>query len=95
MLGHIWGLKDHNGPVYVVVQQFVHNLPLFSSYCTKNQYLSLNRVLRRIFGRKREEVLGGWRRLHIEVLYNMYSSSNIITAIKLRLMRWAWHVARM
>jgi hypothetical protein len=44
-------------------------------------------VLRRIFGSKREEVAGGWRRLHNEELRNMYVSENIIRMIKLRRMR--------
>jgi hypothetical protein len=42
-----------------------------------------NRALRRIFGPKREEVTGGWRRLHNEELHNLYSSPNIISMIKL------------
>jgi hypothetical protein len=41
-----------------------------------------NRVLRRIFGSKREEVAGGWRRLHNEELHNLYASLNIIVLIK-------------
>jgi hypothetical protein len=52
-------------------------------------------VLRRVFGPKRDEVTGEWRRLHNEKLYGMYSSPNIITVIKSRRMRWAGHVARM
>jgi hypothetical protein len=51
-----------------------------------------NRVLRRIFGPKRDEVTGEWRKLHIEELRDLYSSPRII---KLRKMRWACHVARM
>jgi hypothetical protein len=43
-----------------------------------------NRVLRRIFGSKREEVAGGWRRLHNEELHNLYASSNIIWLRKSR-----------
>jgi hypothetical protein len=43
-----------------------------------------NRVLRRIFGLKREEVAGGWRRLHNEELHNLYASQNIIRVIKSR-----------
>jgi hypothetical protein len=53
-----------------------------------------NRVLRRIFGPKRDEVKGGWRNLHKEELHNLYSSTIIITMIN-SMMRWAGHVARM
>jgi PAS domain-containing protein len=54
-----------------------------------------NRVLRRIFGSKRDEVTGEWRRLHKEELNDLYSSQNIIRAIKSRRMRWAGYVVRM
>jgi hypothetical protein len=54
-----------------------------------------NRVLRRIFGPKRDEVTGDWRKLHNEELHNLYFSPNIIRMIKSRRMRWAGHVARM
>jgi hypothetical protein len=54
-----------------------------------------NRVLRRIFGRKRDEVMGEWRKLHSEELHNLYSSPNIIRQIKSRRMRWVEHVAHM
>jgi hypothetical protein len=54
-----------------------------------------NRVLWRIFGPKRDEVTGEWRRLHDEELYALYSSLNIIRVIKSRRLRWAEHVARM
>jgi hypothetical protein len=53
-----------------------------------------NRVLRRIFGQKRDEVTGGWRKLRNEELRNLYSSPSIIRMIKLSRMRWAGHVAR-
>jgi hypothetical protein len=53
-----------------------------------------NRVLRRIFGPKREED-GSWRKLHSDELHNLYSSLNIVRVIKSRRMRWARHVARM
>jgi hypothetical protein len=52
-------------------------------------------VLRRIFGPKRDEVTGEWRKLHNEELHIFYSSQNIIRQIKSRRMRWAGHVARM
>jgi hypothetical protein len=54
-----------------------------------------NRVLRRIFGPKRDEVTGGWRKLHNEELHVLYSSPSIFREIKARRMRWAGHVARM
>jgi hypothetical protein len=52
-----------------------------------------NRVLRRIFGLKRDEVMGDWRKLHNEELRNLYSLLNIIRMIKSRRMRWAGRVA--
>jgi hypothetical protein len=52
-------------------------------------------VLRRIFGPKREEVAGGWRRLHNEELRNLDASPNIVRVIKLRMKRWVGRVARM
>jgi hypothetical protein len=54
-----------------------------------------NRVLRRIFGPKRDEVTGEWRRLHNEELFALYSSPNIIRVIKSRRLRWAGYVAHM
>ena len=54
-----------------------------------------NMVLRRIFGPRRDEVTGEWRRLHNEELNDLYSSPNIVWVIKWRRMRWAGHVARM
>ena len=54
-----------------------------------------NGVLRRIFGTKRDEVTGEWRKLHNEELKGLYSSPNIVRVIKSRRMRWAGHVARM
>jgi hypothetical protein len=53
-----------------------------------------NRVLRRIFGPKRDGVMGEWRKLHNEELHNLCSSPSIIRIIKSRRMRWAGHVAR-
>jgi hypothetical protein len=54
-----------------------------------------NRVLRRIFGPKRDEVTGDWRKLHKGELRNLYSSPDIIRHIKSMRMRWAGYVARM
>jgi hypothetical protein len=54
-----------------------------------------NRVLRRMFGPKRDEVMGDWRKLHSEELRNLYSSPNIIRMIKSRRMKWVGHVAQM
>jgi hypothetical protein len=53
------------------------------------------RVLKRIFGRKRDDLTGGWRKLHNKKLYNMHFAKSIIKMIKSRRMRWAGHVARM
>jgi hypothetical protein len=53
-----------------------------------------NRMLRRIFGRKRDEVTGEWSKMHSGELHNLYSSPDIIRHIKSRRMRWAGHVAR-
>ena len=52
-------------------------------------------VLRRIFGPRRDEVTGEWRRMHNEELNGLYSSPNIVRVIKSRRMRWVGHVARM
>jgi hypothetical protein len=54
-----------------------------------------NRVLRRVFGTKREEVTGEWRKLHNEELKDLYPLPNIVGVVKSRRMRWAAHVARM
>jgi hypothetical protein len=52
-------------------------------------------VLRRVCGPKRDEITGGWRKMHNEELHKLYSSPNIIGMISSRRMRWAEHVARM
>ena len=54
-----------------------------------------NRVLRRIFGPKRDEVTGEWRKLHNEELNDLYCLPNIVRVIKSRRMKWVGHVARM
>jgi hypothetical protein len=52
-----------------------------------------NRVLRRMFGHRKDEVMGEWRKLHNGGLHNLYSSPDIIRQIKSRRIRWAGHVA--
>jgi hypothetical protein len=52
-----------------------------------------NRVLRRMFGPKRDDVMGEWSKLHNEEFHSLYSSPNIIRQIKSRQMKWAGHVA--
>ena len=54
-----------------------------------------NRVLRRVFGSKRDEVTGEWRKLHNKNLRDLYSLPNIVRVVKSRRMRWVGHVARM
>jgi hypothetical protein len=54
-----------------------------------------NKVLRRILGPKRDEVTGGWRKLHNEELHGLHSSPTIFRVIKARRIRWVGHVARM
>jgi hypothetical protein len=57
--------------------------------------VSENRVLRGIFGPKREKVAGGWRRMHYEELHNLYALPNTIRVMKSTRMKWVGHVARM
>jgi hypothetical protein len=54
-----------------------------------------NLVLRRIFGLKKHEMTGGWRKLHNEELHNLYSSPSIISIIKSKRVKWAGYVACM
>jgi hypothetical protein len=54
-----------------------------------------NRVKRGTFGSNRDEIIGSWRKLHNEELYNLYSSPDIIRMIKTRRMKWAGHAACM
>ena len=57
--------------------------------------MSENMVLRRIFGSRRDEVTGEWRRFHNDELNDLYSSLNIVRVIKSRRMRWTGHMARL
>jgi hypothetical protein len=74
----------HGYKTWSLIFREVHRLSVF-----------VNRVLRRIFGPKRDEVTGDWRKLHNEELHNIYASPNIIIMRKSRRMRWEGHVARM
>jgi hypothetical protein len=69
--------------IIVLVLREEHRLRVFES-----------RVLRRIFGPKRDEVTGGWRKLHNEDLHDLYSSPSIIRMIKSKRMKWAGNVPR-
>ena len=66
------------------------------SYCRRNGLRVFeNRVLRRIFGPKKDEVTREWRNLHNEELNDLYCSPDIVRVIKSRRMKWTGHVARM
>jgi hypothetical protein len=74
------------------------NVVRLSALCTGCLYPIGNipgRVLRRVFGPKRDEVTGEWRKLHNGELNDLYSSPNIVRVVKSKRMRWAGHVARM
>jgi hypothetical protein len=76
---------------------FLYGCEILSLTLREEHRLSVfeNRVLRRIFGPKRDEVTGEWRKLHNEELHGLYSSPSIVRVMKARRMRWAGHVARM
>jgi hypothetical protein len=90
--------------IYLCVFNYVSNFSVVLHWC-ETWSLTLreehrlrvfeNRVLRRIFGPRRDEMTGDWRKLHNEELHNFYSSSNIIRMKKSRRMRRARNVARM
>jgi hypothetical protein len=67
----------------------------YSEHSVHRLRVFANRGLRRLFGSKRDEVIGGWRKLHNEELHGWYSSPSIVKVSKARRMRWAGHVARM
>jgi hypothetical protein len=82
---------------YVIVISVLYGCETWSLTLLEEHRLRVvdNRVLRRIFGLKRDEVMGEWGKLHNEELRDLCSSPSIITIIKLRRMRWVGHVARM
>jgi hypothetical protein len=81
----------------IILPFVLYRCETWSLTLRKEHRLSLfeNRVLSRIFGPKRDEATGEWRKLHSEELHILYSSPNIIMQIKSRRMRWAGYVARM
>jgi hypothetical protein len=82
--GHAARMGERTGVYRVLVEKPEGRLRVFE-----------NGVLKRIFGPRRDEITGEWRKLHNEELNNLYSSPNILRVIKSRRMRWAGHVARM
>jgi hypothetical protein len=81
----------------IILPVVLHGCEMWSLTLREEHRLRVfnNRVLRRIFVPKRDEVMGEWSKLHSEELHNLYSSSDIIRQVKSRRMRWAGHVARM
>jgi hypothetical protein len=81
----------------IIVPVVLNGCETWSLTLSEEQRLRVyeNRVLMRLFGPKRNEGEGEWRRLHNEELNDLYSSPNIIRVIKSRRMRWEGHVARM
>jgi hypothetical protein len=92
-------LKNTKIRVYrtIILLVLLYGCETWSPTMKKEQRLRVfkNRVLRRIFGPKRDEVKGEWRRLCNKELNDLYSSPNIIGVIKSGRMRWAGHIARM
>jgi hypothetical protein len=97
-------LSSHLLPKNIKIKMNRNILLLVVLYGCESWFLTLreerklrvfeNRVLRGIFGPKRDEVTREWRKLHIEELNDLYCSQNIVRVIKSRRMRWAGHVAR-
>jgi len=81
----------------IILPIVLHGCETWSLTLRKERKLKVfdNMVLRRIFGLRRDEVTGEWRRLHNEELNDLYCSPNIMQVIKSRRMRWAGYVARM
>jgi len=83
--------------ITIILPVVLHGCEIWSLTRREEKKLKVfeNMVFRRIFGPRRNEVTGKWRRLHNEELNDLYSSPNIVRVIKSRRMRWAGHVARM
>ena len=82
---------------YYLLAFFLYGCEIWSLTLREERRLRLseNRVLRRVFGPKRDEVTGEWKKLHNEELSDLYSLTNIVRVVKSRRLRWAGHVARM
>jgi hypothetical protein len=91
--------------IFIYICIYIYSVKLFFLYGCEAWSLTLredrglrvfeNRVLRGVFGPKRDDVTGEWRKLHNEELNDLYSLSSIVRVVKSRRMRWAGHVARM
>ena len=83
--------------IYIILPVVLYGCESWSLTLREERKLRVfeNMVLRRIFGPRRDEVTGEWRRLHNEELNDLYSSPNIVRVIKSRRMRWAGHVVHM
>jgi hypothetical protein len=81
----------------IILPVVLHGCETWSVTSSEEQRLRVfeNRVLRRIFGPKRDEVTGDWRKLYNDELHNLYFSPNIIRMNKSSRMRWAGYVAQM
>ena len=82
--------------LYIILPVVLYGCEIWSLTLREERRLRMfeNRVLRRVFGPKRDEVTGDWRKLHNEELNDLYSLPNIVRVVKSRRMRWAGHVAR-
>ena len=90
----IWNILKYRTIILPVV---LYGYQVWSHVLRKEHRLRLfeNRLLRKIFGPNRDEIIGEWKRLHNKGLYDLYSSPNLIPVIKSRRFRWAGHVACM
>jgi hypothetical protein len=79
----------------VILPVVLYGCENWSLTLSEERRLFENRALRRIFGPKRDEVTGEWRKLHNEELSDLYCSPNVVRVINSRIMRWAGHVERM
>jgi hypothetical protein len=103
MLATIWSRSSYLLPVKVKIHKttilpvVLYGCETWSLTLREEHRMKVfeNRVLRRIFGPKRNVVTGEWRKLYNKELHILYSSTNIIRQFKARRMRWAGHVARM